>query len=159
MGFFQSIFLHYGPDYQIHLLVTTTTIVDMCLCWHNALGCTSLEIYLWTVSHHQTLTDPISRRAIFFFGGSGSTSSPEVCGAGSLFFSISLSFCHTSPLSVLGRHLSSLNLGSRAVATFNHHRFELSFHPLRSLGNVALKCNMYVGRVNIRDLHCAQEMT
>lgn len=93
-------------------------------------------------------SDPISRRAIFFFGGS--IFFLEGCGTGFLSFSISLSFCHTSSFSALGRHLRSLNLGSRAVATFSHERFVFSFRLLRSSVNAAL---YYVGRVNIWDFH------
>jgi hypothetical protein len=38
---------------------------------------------------------------------------------GSFPFTNSLSFAHTGSLTALGKHLSSLNLGFRAVATFD----------------------------------------
>lgn len=69
----------------------------------------------------------------------------EGCDAGSLSFSISLSFHHTSSVSALGRHQRSLNLESSAVATFSEDRFVFSFHLLRSSVNVALKYTIKAG--------------
>ena len=51
-----STFVQDVPAYRGHQCVLTTTVVDMCLCWHWALPYTCPEFCHWKVPPHQTLT-------------------------------------------------------------------------------------------------------